>query len=53
MSMRVTVQHCNDTNSYHCECVFWHKGEVVDRCDESDYHETVEELESKGYIING
>ena len=49
MNKRVTVQYCNDTNSYHCECVFWCNGKVVDRCDESDYDETVNELESMGY----
>ena len=50
--MRVSVQHCNDTKSYHCECIFRHKGKVIERCDESDYDETVEDLEAQGYIVN-
>lgn len=51
--MRVSVQDCKDTKSFRNECVFWHKEKVIARCDESDYHETVEELKAEGYIING
>ena len=51
--MRVTVQWCNDKNSYYYGYTFWHNKKVVERCDESDYHDTVDELTSKGYIVNG
>ena len=51
--MIVSVQWCNDTNSSQFGYTFWCKRKVVARCDESDYHETVDELRSQGYIING
>lgn len=49
--MRLTVQNCNDGNSFYFSYAFWHNGRVVARCDESDYHETIEELMEQGYII--
>lgn len=51
--MRVSVQWCNDTNSSRYGYVFRHKGKVIAECEESDYHETVNELLGEGYIING
>jgi hypothetical protein len=49
--MIITEQNCNDGNSFYHDYAFWHKGKVVARCDESDYHETVAELAEQGYII--
>lgn len=53
MKMRVSVQWCNDANSARYGYVFRYKGKVIAECEESDYHETVEELKGMGYIING
>lgn len=49
--MIVSVQWCNDTNSFNYGYTFWHNGKKVAQCDESDYHETVTELTAQGYII--
>lgn len=49
--MIVSVQWCNDTKTFKTGYVFLHKGKVVDQCDESDYHDTVTELISQGYIV--
>ena len=42
--MKVSVQWCNDTNSSDYGYAFWHNGKRVARCEESDYHQTVQEL---------
>lgn len=50
--MIVKVQWCNDTNSYLYGYTFWCNKKMVARCDESDYHECVDELLEQGYVIN-
>ena len=49
--MIVSVQWCNDTNSFNYGYTFWHNRKKVAQCDELDYHETVTELILQGYII--
>lgn len=49
--MVVKVQWCNDTKSFNYGYVFWHNKKIVARCDESDYYDTVTELELQGYIV--
>lgn len=53
MTMRVSEEWCNDKKASEYGYVFRHKGKVIAECEESDYHETVEELKAKGYKING
>lgn len=50
--MRVSVQWCNDTNSSQYGYAFRCQGKIIERCEESDYDEVVEDLESQGYIIS-
>ena len=47
--MRVSVEWCNDKRTSRYGYVFRHKEKVIAECDESDYDETVNELESMGY----
>ncbi len=46
--MIITVQNCNAGNSFYNAYAFWHKGRVVARCDESDYHETIDGIKHAG-----
>ena len=49
--MIVSVQCLNDTKTFGNGYIFWCNGKRVAQCEESDYHETVTELISQGYII--
>lgn len=49
---RVREEWCTDHKSYHNEIRFWCNGKVIVRCDESDYHETVDELKADGYVVS-
>ena len=51
LHMIVSVQCLNDAKTFGNGYAFWHNGKKVAQCDESDYHETVTELISQGYII--
>ena len=49
--MPVREIRCNTDDSYGNGYVFLRGKKEVARCDESDYHETVDDLRQKGYII--
>lgn len=48
---RLSIQWCNDCNSYLYGYVFRCNDKVVARCEESDYHETLDDLLAQGYVL--
>lgn len=49
--MIVTVRWVVDSSDYDYGYQFIYNGQVLDTCEECEYHDTVRYLESLGYIV--